>query len=80
MLSLPVVRPIRKFLALTLALGTVAAGTAFIEIPTAEAKKMSCLQRYRQCQVRCSAYGGVGSDGWYSCHNRTCAHQFDNCS
>jgi hypothetical protein len=78
MLSLPVSRSIRKFFALTLALGIGAAGM-LIQAPSAEAKRMSCLQKYRACQVRCSSNGGVGSDGWYSCHNRTCAPQFDRC-
>jgi hypothetical protein len=79
MTPFPVARSIRKFLVLTLTLGTVAAGTFIIEAPPVEAKRMSCLQKYRACQVRCSSNGGIGSDGWYSCHNRTCAPQFDRC-
>jgi hypothetical protein len=75
---IPVARSLRSFFALTLALGTIGAA-ALIEAPPVEAKKMSCLQKYRGCQVRCGQRYDLASPGWYSCHDRTCAHQFDNC-
>jgi hypothetical protein len=69
---------IRKLFVLTLALGTLAAAMPVVA-PPVEAKKMSCLQKYRGCQVRCAQRYDLASPGWYSCHDRTCAHQFDNC-
>jgi hypothetical protein len=78
-MTMPVVsRSIRTFLALTVAVGAFAAATISIA-PPVEAKKMSCLQKYRGCQVRCAQRYDLASPGWYSCHDRTCAHQFDNC-
>jgi len=64
---------IRVFFVLTIALGALAAGT-MVSAP-AEAKKKSCLQKYRECSSRCArAY----SD-YVPCINRTCARQHDNC-
>ena len=79
-MSTPVVsRSIRKLFVLTLALGTLSAAMPEVVAPPVEAKKMSCLQKYRGCQVRCAQRYDLASPGWYSCHDRTCAHQFDNC-
>lgn len=70
---------IRKFVVLTLALGTLGAGTPLVA-PPAEAKKLSCLQKYNACTTRCSQRYDLATSGWYSCHNRTCAPQHDNCA
>lgn len=75
----PVANSIRKFVVLTLALGTLAAGTLLVA-PPADAKRVSCLQKYHGCQQRCAQRYDLASSGWYSCHNRTCAPQYDNCA
>ena len=78
-MTAPIVfRSIRKFFALALSLGTLAAAAQFAA-PSAEAGTL-CLKKYQACQVRCAKYGTVGSKGWYACHERTCAPQYDNCT
>jgi hypothetical protein len=79
MSALPVTTSIRMFLVLCLALGTLAAGTLLMA-PPAEAKRLTCLQKYNACQQRCTRRYDLASSGWYSCHNRTCAPQHDNCA
>ena len=74
-----VAHSIRKFFVLTIALGTLAAGTLLVA-PPADAKKMTCRQKYNACTQRCSTRYDIASSGWYSCHNRTCAPQHDNCT
>ncbi len=46
---------------------------------TAEAAKMSCVQKYRLCNQRCAGAAG-GRGDWTSCINRTCNRQYDNCA
>jgi hypothetical protein len=78
-MTVPVVfRSIRKLFALALSLGALAAATQFAPSP-AEAGPL-CVKKYQACQVRCAKYGGVASKGWYACHDRTCAPQYDNCT
>jgi hypothetical protein len=44
----------------------------------AEAKRMSCIQKYRACNQRCAA--SVGAHGsWVPCITRTCNRHYDNC-
>lgn len=79
-MTAPLVAPsLRKLFVLALALGIAAAATLLLA-PPAEAKRMTCLQKYHGCQVRCLRAGDLASSGWYSCLNRTCNPQFDNCS
>ena len=70
---------LRKISVLALALGIAAVAT-LLSAPPAEAKRMTCLQKYHGCQTRCLRSGELASNGWYNCLNRTCNPQFDNCS
>src|SRR5690606_19728387 len=64
-MTAPLVAPsIRKIFALTLALGIASAATLLIA-PPAEAKRMTCLQKYHGCQIRCLRSGDLASNGWY---------------
>jgi hypothetical protein len=54
-------------------------GALLVSAEPAEAKRMTCLQKYRMCDRRCAgANGGLG-DGWINCHFRTCSPQYENC-
>ena len=77
--TLPVAPSIRKLLVLALALGVLAAGT-LLAAPSADAKRLSCRQKYHGCQTRCLRSGELASTGWYNCVNRTCNRQYDNCA
>jgi hypothetical protein len=53
-------------------------GAFLVAAEPAEAKKMTCLQRYRACDQRCARSND--SNGWVNCHYRTCGPQYDQCS
>jgi hypothetical protein len=53
-------------------------GALLVAAEPAEAKKMTCLQKYKACDRRCA--GSNDADGWVRCHYRTCAPQYDNCA
>jgi hypothetical protein len=52
-------------------------GAMLVTAEPAEAKKMTCLQKYHACDQRCAR--SYDSDGWVRCHYRTCAPQYDKC-
>ncbi|MBR0814135.1 hypothetical protein JQ544_21555 [Bradyrhizobium diazoefficiens] len=56
----------------------LAAGSVFGSAGTADAAKMSCIQKYRLCNQRCA--GAAGRGDWTACINRTCNRQYDNCA
>jgi hypothetical protein len=68
-------KPYRKSLLLIAAL---AAGSLLSFAETADAAKMSCIQKYRLCNQRCA--GAAGRGDWTACINRTCNRQYDNCA
>ena len=61
-----------------LLIAAVAAGASLGLAETAEAAKMSCIQKYRLCNQRCAGRSGQGD--WTACINRTCNRQYDNCA
>jgi len=62
-----------------LLIGALAAGSLLSFAETADAAKMSCIQKYRLCNQRCAGAGG-GRGDWTSCIARTCNRQYDNCA
>jgi len=57
----------------------LAAGSFLTSAETADAAKMSCIQKYRLCNQRCAGRTG-GQGDWTACINRTCNRQYDNCA
>lgn len=62
-----------------LLIAALAAGSFLSFAETADAAKMSCIQRYRLCNQRCAGAAG-GKGDWTACINRTCNRQYDNCA
>ena len=62
-----------------LLIAALAAGSLLSFAETADAMKMSCIQRYRLCNQRCAAAAGAKGD-WTACINLTCNRQYDNCA
>ncbi|MBI5320266.1 hypothetical protein [Bradyrhizobium sp.] len=62
-----------------LVVAALAAGSLLSFAETADAAKMSCIQKYRLCNQRCAGAAGAKGD-WTACINRTCNRQYDNCA
>ena len=67
-----------KFVISSATLGGLAAVLLSAAGP-AEAKRMSCIAKYRACNQRCAASAGANGD-WVPCIQRTCNRQYDNCA
>lgn len=62
-----------------LLIAALAAGSFLTFAETADAAKMSCIQKYRLCNQRCAG-ATRGNGTWTSCIERTCNRQYDNCA
>jgi len=62
----------------SLLIAALATGSLLSFAETADAAKMSCIQKYRLCNQRCA--GAAGRRDWTACINRTCNRQYDNCA
>jgi hypothetical protein len=72
-----IARSLRKFMIASTAIAGLGSALVLSTPEPAEAKRMTCAQKYRACNSRCAARSP--DQNWQNCIYRTCNPQYDNC-